>query len=87
MGGPFDQLRSLWADLNAVVHGRWWRWLSVPLLPGMISIIGYRLSRAAWLALGKPYQAVHTLLTPLRVVLRPFGGASRSTTRRTSALG
>lgn len=69
-----DQLRFLRIDLDASVNGRWWRWFSVPLQPGMLSIAGYRLSRAAWLAMGRSYQALHTMSAPLRLVLRPFGG-------------
>jgi len=80
--GPIDQIRFLRADLDANVRGRWWRWVSVPLQPGIMSIIGYRVSRAAWLALGAPYRALHTLLAPLRMVLvisRDIGdGAARS---------
>lgn len=76
MAGPMDQIRHLRVDLDATVRGRWWRWLSVPLQPGTMSIIGYRVSRAAWLALGAPYRALHTLLAPLRMLLRPFGGGS-----------
>lgn len=74
MAGPIDQIRFLRVDLDANVRGRWWRWVSVPLQPGIMSIVGYRVSRAAWLALGAPYRALHTLLAPLRMVLRPFGG-------------
>lgn len=73
MPAPADQFRHLRADLATSVNGRWWRWLSVPWQAGALSIIGYRLSRAAWLGLGRPYQVIHTLLAPVQLLLRPFG--------------
>lgn len=68
-----DQVRYLVADLQRSVNGRWWRWLSVPLAPGALSVAGYRLSRALHLALGRPYAVLHTLLAPLRLLTRPLG--------------
>ena len=73
MPAPADQFRHLRSDLATSVNGRWWRWLSVPWQAGALSIIGYRLSRAAWLGLGRPYQVIHTLLAPVQLLLRPFG--------------
>lgn len=73
MSAAPDQLRFLKMDLDRTVNGRWWRWASVPFRAGVLSIIGYRLSRAAYLAMGPRYQVIHTLLTPVQFVLRPFG--------------
>ena len=45
----------------------------MPLSAGALSIIGYRLSRTAYLLLGNWWQVIHTLLAPLRLLVRPFG--------------
>lgn len=73
MSNESDQLHYLVADVKAMVNGRWWRWLSVPCQAGMISIMGYRISRLCWLALGDRWKIIHTLLAPARLVLRPLG--------------
>ena len=84
-GAAAEQLRFLVADLRRSVNGRWWRWLSVPLAPGALSVVGYRLSRAAHLALGRPYAVLHTLLAPCGWSPVRWEPGSRSTTRPTSA--
>lgn len=74
MASPsINQLSYLRADASSVVSGRWWRWMSVPFNAGFLSITGYRLSRSGYLAWGKRWQLIHTLLAPLKVVVRPFG--------------
>lgn len=72
MSPPSDQWRYLRADVSAMVNRRWWRWLSVPWQPGVLSIVGYRVSRWLWLTLGRRWQVLHTLLAPVRLALRPF---------------
>lgn len=72
MSSPSDQWYHLRTDVLAMVNGRWWRWLSVPWQPGVLSIVGYRASRCLWLALGRRWQVLHTLLAPARLALRPF---------------
>lgn len=67
------QLGYLIEDLRAQVNGRWWRWSSVPFAPGVVSVAGYRLSRSAHLAFGRPYAVLHTLLAPLRLLTGAFG--------------
>jgi serine acetyltransferase len=67
-----DQFHYLGQDLRRAVNGRWWRWIGILFQPGILSIIGYRLSRASFLALGAPYGAVHLVLRPIHMVLRPF---------------
>jgi serine O-acetyltransferase len=66
------QFRYLKCDLDRAVNGRWWRWVGVLLQPGTLSIVGYRFSRAAYLAIGKPYRALHLLLRPIHLLVRPF---------------
>lgn len=72
MSRPSDQWRYLRADVAAMVNGRWWRWVSVPCQAGVLSILGYRASRFCWLTLGRRWQVLHTLLAPLRLLLRPL---------------
>lgn len=70
---PLDQMRFLKADLDRMVNGRRWRWLSVTLRAGTWSIVGYRSSRLCYLAMGRWWQVLHTLLAPVQALLRPFG--------------
>ena len=73
MSAALVQLHYLRKDLARVVNGRWWRWYATPFNAGVLSIVGYRLNRAGYLALGRKWQVVHTLLAPLGLLVRPFG--------------
>lgn len=53
--------------------GRRGRLLTVPFSPGFVSIAGYRLSRALYLALGPGWTAIRACLAPVRMLLRPLG--------------
>ena len=68
-----DQLRYLKADLDRMVNGKPWRWFSVSFRGGTWSIVGHRLSRLCFLAFGRRWQVVHTLLAPIHALVRPFG--------------
>jgi len=68
-----DQLRFLKADLDRMVNGRAYRWLSISFGAGTWSIVGYRLSRLFYLAFGRGWQVAHTLLAPMHALVRPFG--------------
>lgn len=70
---PLAQLSHLRSDVARAVNGRWWRLISVPISPGVLSVAGYRISRALFLRFGPAWSLLHALLAPVRMLTRPFG--------------
>lgn len=55
-----NQLRLPRIDLDPSLRGWWWCWYGAPLQPGMLSLAGYRLRRAAGLAMGRSRVAMRS---------------------------
>jgi serine acetyltransferase len=55
-------------------HGKWWRWGSLPFSDGFWAVASYRLSRSAYLALGRGWPAARLVFAPALYLARPWSG-------------
>lgn len=71
-GAPRDQFAHLRVDLRVLTRGRPHRVPFAVLGEPFLTVAWYRLNRAAFLALGRPWAAVRALLVPLNLLVRLF---------------
>lgn len=76
MMNALKQISYLWADIGRITNGRFWRWYTVFFTPGFAIILNYRLNRLLFLLLGDVWRAIHTILSPIGFLLRPWLGSS-----------
>lgn len=69
-----QQLEFLGHEAAGYVHGKPWRWGNVWFTDAFAAVASYRLSRAAYLALGPGWPAARIALAPALFFLRPWSG-------------
>jgi serine acetyltransferase len=72
MSPAIRQLRYLAADADRIVNGKRWRWFSIAFSHGFQAVALYRLDRMLYLAFGKMWRVMRTLLAPVFFLLRPW---------------
>jgi serine acetyltransferase len=69
------QFVALKADLTRIVHGRWWRWMTLWGFSTTRVVVSYRLSRSLYLLLGPfPHAVLRLALAPVLILLEPWFG-------------
>ncbi len=65
-----EQFAYLRQDVDAIMGGMWWQWLTVWLRPQFRVVASYRLERALYLSSPRAWPLVRRLLTPLLALIR-----------------
>src|SRR5438067_1789559 len=69
-----EQLAHLAYETRRLNGDKWWRWGGVWFTDTFWAIASYRLSRAAYLAIGRGWPAARVALAPALFALRPWSG-------------
>lgn len=68
------QLQHLGYETRRLNQDKWWRWGGVWFTQGFWAIASYRLSRSAYLTLGRGWPALRVAMAPLRYAMHPWLG-------------
>jgi serine O-acetyltransferase len=68
----WQQIDFLGTDIQRMVRGRWWRYLSVLFSAAFALIAFYRMNRALYLLLGSVWSGARVLLSPIVFLIRPW---------------
>jgi serine acetyltransferase len=69
-----EQLGHLAYETSQLTRDRWWRWSNIWFSDAFWIVASYRLSRTAYLALGRGWPAARIVLAPTLFFLRPWAG-------------
>jgi serine acetyltransferase len=69
-----EQLGHLAYETTRLTGDKWWRWGSVWFTDPFWAVASYRISRGAYLLLGRGWPVVRVAASPLLFALRPWSG-------------
>lgn len=69
-----EQLGHLLYETQRLNNVHWWRWASVMFTDGFWVLASYRLSRGAYLVLGRGWPVMRVAMAPLVYLVRPWSG-------------
>lgn len=67
-----QQLEYLVYETKALTRDKWWRWGNVLFADTFWTLASYRLSRSAYLGLGRGWSALRVILAPGMFAVRPW---------------
>lgn len=72
--GAFEQLRFLLGEMNRIVNGKHWRWVSIWFGGSVWLNVSYRLDRALYLLIGNLYPGIRPAFVPAFLIFAFLGG-------------
>lgn len=70
------QLYCLWFELRRMNNIHWHRWISCWFTASFWAVASYRISRALYLLLGKGWQVLRVIFSPVIFLLKPWIGTT-----------
>src|SRR4051812_7913018 len=67
-----QQIDHLVYETKALTRDKWWRWGNVFFADTFWALASYRMSRAAYLGLGRGWSALRVVMAPGLFVVRPW---------------